>query len=151
MEPISSAIDLAKAIKADGKSILIKSRLLELTVRNLANPLRLFAVLPLSSIAGVILVTIGFLLFFCSTWILMLLGLLWLDGNAINLCPAYFFCVKAGATLPPAVIGVHAIYALAVLLARGGGVSSFGKIKRMQMRDMPKGVVALECDTAACR
>lgn len=123
--------------------ILMSGWLLEMSVRNMQNPLRIFAVLPLSSIAGAFIAALFFLLFFFSKWILMLVGLYWLNDERLNLWPIFFFFVKAGAIMPPIVVGFHFIYSLIVMLAYGGGFAVLRKIRKMTFKDTPNGVVAL--------
>lgn len=141
---ITTAKEISIAIRMGESSILMSGWLLEMSVRNLQNPLRVFAVLPLSSIAGAFLAVFGFVLLFFSKWILMLVGLYWLDGESLNLWPIFFFCVKVGAALPPVVIGCHSMYMFITMLVNGGGISASRKVRRMTFRDMPKDVVALE-------
>ena len=144
MDSITTVNELARAIKMGEYPILMSGWLLEMSTRNMQNPLRVFAVLPLSSIAGAFLAAFGFALFFFSKWILMLVGLYWLNGESLNLWPIFFFCVKVGAVLPPVVIGCHSMYMFIMMLATGGGLSALRRIRRMTFRDMPKDVVALE-------
>lgn len=144
MEPNTKVQEFARAIKVGGNSILIKGWLLEMTLRNLKNPLRLLVVLLLSSIAGCILAAVCFALFFFSQWILMFVGLCWMNDESINLWPVFFFCVKVGTVLPPVVICGHWVYALVAILACGGGFSALRKIRHMTFIDMPSDTVAVE-------
>lgn len=144
MGTITTAKELGAAIKMGECPILMSGWLLEMSVRNLQRPLMIFAVLPLSSIAGAFIAAFGFVLFFFSKWILMLVGLYWLNGESFNIWPIFFFCVKAGAILPPVVIGCHSVYLFYAVLVYGGGISALRKVRKMTFKDMPKGVVALE-------
>ena len=141
---MDSVMDFARATKVGESPILISGWLLEISSRNIQNPLRVFAVLSLSSTAGAFLAAFGFVLFFFSKWILMFVGLCWLNGESLNLWPIFFFCVKVGAVLPPVVIGCHSMYMFIMMLTTGGGLSALRRIRRMTFRDMPKDVVALE-------
>ena len=144
MEAITTAGELGTAIKMGEYPIFMSGWLLEMSIRNLQKPLRMLAVLPLSSIAGAFIAVFGFVLFFFSKWILMMVGLYWLNGESLNLWPMFFFCVKAGAILPPVLIGSHSAYLFYAVLVYGCGISALRKVRKMTFRDMSKGVMALE-------
>lgn len=133
MPGITTVKDFAYAIKMGACPILIDGWLLGVAVDAVRRPLWWLAILPLSGIVGALVAVGVFLLFFFSKWILLLVGLLLLNGESINLWSKILFCMKVGALIPPAVVVAYTAHVLVTVLLRCGGISAFGKIRRAKV------------------
>ena len=134
MNPLTTAGELATSIKAGGSPVLIDGWLLGVAVDAVRRPLRWLAILPLSSIVGALGVVGIFLLFFFSKWILLLVGLLLLNGESIGLWSKILFCMKVGAVFPPVVIVCYTMYVLVVVVVCGGGFSALRRLRGVAMK-----------------
>lgn len=133
MNCLTTAGELATSIKAGESQILIDGFMLETAVDVVRRPLRWLAVLPLSSIVGSLGAVGIFLLFFFSKWILLLVGLLLLNGESIGLWPKILFCMKVGAVVPPIMIVCYTAYVLVVVVVCGGGFSALRRLRGVVM------------------
>lgn len=112
------------AAKAGQNPVLADGWLLGVAVMAIRKPLHWLAIVLLSAFVGALVALLVFLMFFFSKWILLLVGLLLLEGESINLWPKVLFCMKVGAVLPPIVIVSYTVGVLVAMLVRGGGVSA---------------------------
>jgi len=135
MTKLTTTEELALALKAGDSPISIDGWLLGVAVDAVRRPLRWLAILPLSSIVGALGAVFIFLLFFFSKWILLLVGLLLLEGESINLWPKILFCMKVGAVLAPVVIVCYTVGVLVAVFAWGGGISALHKLRRMGVKE----------------
>ena len=133
MKSVMTAPELSLAVKAGGSPILIDGFMLETAVDVVRRPLRWLAILPLSSIVGALGAVGIFLLFFFSKWILLLVGLLLLNGESIGLLSKILFCMKVGTVVPPIAIVCYTAYVLVVVVVCGGGFSALRRLRGVVM------------------
>lgn len=133
MTKVTTAMELAQAVKAGLGPVSVDGWLLEVALMAIRRPLWWLAAFPLSALVGALVAVLIFLMFFLSKWILLLAGLFWLNGESIGFWSKVLFCAKVGAIVSPGVIAVYSAYFLAMVLLQGGGLSALHKIRRMEI------------------